>query len=63
MVYYAKILVLLFFKNDNIGPSYVVTEFVKHVKTKGAMKGNLIWPAICYCSFYKFTLYNFDYTN
>ena len=27
------------FKEGNIGPSNVVTEFIKQVKTKGAMKG------------------------
>jgi len=27
------------FEEGNIGPSYVVTEFIKRVKTKGAMKG------------------------
>jgi hypothetical protein len=28
------------FEEGNIGPSNVVTEFIKRVKTKGAMKGN-----------------------
>ena len=27
------------FEEGNIGPSNVVTEFIKRVKTKGAMKG------------------------
>ena len=27
------------FEEGNIGPSNVVTEFIKQVKTKGAMKG------------------------
>jgi hypothetical protein len=51
------------FDNGDIGPSNVVTEFVKHVKSKGAMKGNLIMPSIWYFCLYKFTFFVFDDNN
>ena len=38
------------FEEDEVGPSNVVTEFIKRVKTKGATKG-------------KFAVYGFVYTT
>ncbi len=34
--------------NDNVGPSNVVTEHLKRVKTSGALKGNVIAILKCF---------------
>ena len=36
------------FEERDVGPSNVVTEFIKHVRTKGAMKGKQVFlPSPC----------------
>ena len=49
------------FEVDDIGPGNVVTEFVKRVKTKGAMKSTCL--CVFFSALYEFALYVFIYTN
>ncbi len=39
MDFYTEIMALLLFEEGEVGPSNVVTKFIKCVKTKGAIKG------------------------